>query len=85
MAKPQYFNDAPIQKPEDDHFGIDNFAQMIARSLKTIKSPVGVTIAINGRWGSGKTCAANLVRYHLNDEIQANKIGIIDFDRFLNQ
>lgn len=65
MAKPGYFNDAPILTPDDDRFGIDRFAQSLAKSFKNIDSPIGATIAINGPWGSGKSSAVNLIRHHL--------------------
>lgn len=77
--KIQYFNDTPICAPEDDMFAIDPFAQAIANSIKGIKSPVGSTICIDGTWGSGKSSAVNLIRYHLKSEVESENIKIIDF------
>ena len=79
MAKPGYFNDAPILTPDDDRFGIDRFAQSLAKSFKDIDSPIGATIAINGPWGSGKSSAVNLIRHHLKEDIAENKLELIDF------
>lgn len=73
------FNDASISTPEDDLFGIDPFAQALAKSLSNMDSPVGATIALNGPWGSGKSCAVNLIRHHLKKDTEDGKIGIIDF------
>ena len=79
MTKHGYFNDAPILTPEDDCFDIDRFAQALAKSFRDIESPIGATIAINGPWGSGKSSAVNLIRYHLKDEVDSNKLELIDF------
>jgi predicted KAP-like P-loop ATPase len=79
MTKAGYFNDAPILTPEDDRFGIDRFTQALAHSFKKIKSPVGATIALNGPWGSGKSSAVNLIRYHLKDDVESGKLELIDF------
>ena len=70
MTKAEYFNDAPIVTPVDDHFGIDDFAQALAKSFRSIESPIGATIAINGPWGSGKSSAVNLIRYHLKEDVE---------------
>ena len=79
MTKPGYFNDAPILTPDDDRFGIDRFAKVLAQSFKDIESPIGATIAINGPWGSGKSSAVNLIRHHLKNDFQDGKLELIDF------
>jgi predicted KAP-like P-loop ATPase len=79
MTEPHHFNDAPIISPDDDQFGIDPFAQAIAKSFTDIRSPVGATIALNGAWGSGKSSAVNLIRYHLAPAEKCNKLTVIDF------
>ncbi|MGB8873870.1 MAG: P-loop NTPase fold protein, partial [Desulfobaccales bacterium] len=61
MFRAGFFNDAPILTPEDDRFGINQFAQALAQSFRKIESPIGATIALSGRWGSGKSSAANLI------------------------
>ena len=79
MTKPGYFNDAPILTPDDDRFGIDRFAQALAKSFKEIESPIGATIAINGPWGSGKSSAVNLIRHHLKKDIEEGILELVDF------
>jgi predicted KAP-like P-loop ATPase len=74
-----HFNDAPIFSPNDDIYGIDTFAQAIASSIRSMKTPVGSTIALNGPWGVGKSSAVNLIRYHLSKDFEANRIELIDF------
>ena len=79
MNKSNYFNDAPILTPEDDKFGINSFAQALSRSIRNIESPVGATIALHGSWGSGKSSAVNLIRHHLESDIETGKLQVIDF------
>ena len=77
-AMPEYFNDSPISLPDEDRFGIDPFARVLASSISEIKSPVGATIALNGPWGSGKSSAVNLIRHHLKPATEDNLV-IVDF------
>ncbi|MCD4650817.1 MAG: KAP family NTPase [Candidatus Cloacimonetes bacterium] len=79
MIKANYFNDAPILMPEDDKFGIDRFVQALSRSIRDLDSPIGATIALNGPWGSGKSSALNLIRHHLEPDVENGKIQLIDF------
>lgn len=72
-------SDEPIQTPEDDQFGIDPFARSLAHSIRSMNSPRGATIAINGAWGSGKSSAVNLIRYHLKSALDSGELQIIDF------
>jgi predicted KAP-like P-loop ATPase len=79
MTNPNSFNDVSITVPEEDLFGIDPFAQALAKSLRDMASPMGTTIALNGPWGSGKSSAVNLIRHHLKKDIEDDKLNIIDF------
>jgi len=79
MIQNKNFNDTPILTPEDDRFGIDPFAQALAKSFRNIESPIGTTIALNGPWGSGKSCAVNLIRHHLKKDVDEGKLELIDF------
>ena len=79
MTDVDYFNDEAISTPEEDRFGVNPFAQALATSIKEIKAPVGTTIAINGKWGSGKSSTVNLIRYHLADTVTSEHLKIIDF------
>lgn len=74
----QYFNDSPIERAEDDQYGITPFAKAIAASIKNMGSPVGTTIAIHGPWGSGKSSAVNLIRNEL-DAAKDGSLSIVDF------
>lgn len=57
--------DHPIELPEEDAFGFDPFARAIATSIAGLRSPEGLVVGIHGPWGSGKSSAVNLVKYHL--------------------
>jgi predicted KAP-like P-loop ATPase len=74
----RYFNDSPIEKPEDDQYGVAAFSSALATSLLGMASPVGTTIAINGPWGSGKSSAVNLIRRELETR-KNDQLTIIDF------
>jgi predicted KAP-like P-loop ATPase len=73
-----YFNDSPIETAEDDRYGITPFAKSIAKSILSIKRPIGTTIALNGPWGSGKSSAVNLIRTALQDASD-DKLVVTDF------
>lgn len=73
------FNDSPIEKREQDLYGITPFSQALAKSIVNIKNPVGTTIALNGPWGSGKSSAVNLIRAELN-KAQDTKLVITEFN-----
>lgn len=73
------YNDQPIGSPKDDRFGIDPFARALAASMRKMQSPQGSVIGLNGPWGSGKSSAVNLCKYHLADAVKANELVIIDF------
>ena len=61
----RFFNDNPIEKAEDDRYGITSFAELLAKSISSIQAPVGTAIALHGPWGSGKSSAVNIIRHKL--------------------
>jgi predicted KAP-like P-loop ATPase len=73
-----YFNDSPIESAEDDRYGITPFAKSIAKSILSIKQPIGTAIALNGPWGSGKSSAVNLIRTALQ-EADDDKLVVTEF------
>lgn len=74
----QFFNDSPIERPEDDRYGIGAFASALATSLLGMEKPVGTTIAITGPWGSGKSSAVNLIRGELLAQ-KDDQLSVFDF------
>lgn len=79
MSELTPYNDQPIEAPCDDRFGVDPFARALATSFLRMKSPLGAVIGLNGPWGSGKSSAVNLCKYHLAKAVDANEIVIINF------
>ena len=63
-----YFNDSPIEKADDDRYGVTPFAKSLAKSILNIDNPVGTTIALHGPWGSGKSSVVNLIRAALAEK-----------------
>lgn len=74
----QYFNDSPIERREDDRYGVHAFAEALATSLLGIAKPVGTTIAVTGPWGSGKSSAVNLIRAELRER-KDDTLSVFDF------
>lgn len=79
MSDDSGFNDAPIEVPQDDRFGMDPFARALATSISKIAAPEGSVIALNGPWGAGKSSAANLVLHHLRHMEAEDPIEIVKF------
>jgi predicted KAP-like P-loop ATPase len=73
-------SDAPITTPEQDVYGHDHFAEMLARSIANANASDGLVLAINGVWGSGKSSACNLVLHHLDEDIKAGRIVPVAFN-----
>ncbi|PDT87498.1 NTPase [Bradyrhizobium sp. Y36] len=79
MEQSRTNNDTPITEPAEDRFGIDPFAQALAKSIRKISSPEGTVIALNGPWGSGKSSAVNLVLHHLADATEKGELTVMNF------
>lgn len=73
-------NDQPIATPKDDRFCLDPFAAAIAKSIASMAAPAGVVLAVNGAWGAGKSSAINLIRHHLQADIDKGHIVIVPFN-----
>lgn len=80
MAGEIDYGDLPIERPEQDLFGTDPFIRALARSIRGMKSPQGVVIALNGPWGSGKSSAINLLKHHLDRNGYDNDLEIVNFN-----
>ena len=65
VCRPPVDDDSPITTAEEDRFGVDPFAAIVARSLAAQGPAEGTVIALNGPWGSGKSSAVNLIIRHL--------------------
>lgn len=56
------YSDNPVLKISDDLLNRQDYAMRIAKFLIAPKSADGMTISINGKWGSGKTSFINLIK-----------------------
>ncbi|HSC81078.1 MAG TPA: P-loop NTPase fold protein, partial [Chitinolyticbacter sp.] len=56
---------------KNDKLGRRSFAESVVRALRRVNSSAGLTIAIEGNWGSGKTSALALLEALLRDEKNA--------------
>lgn len=74
------FADLPISTPDQDLYGIDAFVKSLAQSVRTMKTPKGVVIALNGPWGSGKSSAINLLKHQLREAVAEGEIEIVTFN-----
>ena len=63
-----FYDDLPIERPEQDLFGYGLFADTIAKCILGIKKPNGGVIAIHGPWGSGKSSLINLVCNNIRNQ-----------------
>ena len=54
--------ETPINKNEEDIFERDNFACHLADLLILPEGSPSIVLAIEGKWGSGKTSIINLIK-----------------------
>src|SRR3989339_312797 len=74
-------SEIPIKNKEEDVFERNNFACQVAEHLiLSAKSP-SLILAIEGKWGEGKTSAINLIKGKIK-EISSDA-AIIDFNPWL--
>ncbi|MCA3260821.1 MAG: AAA family ATPase [Telmatospirillum sp.] len=74
------YNDKPITDPDEDRFGVNSFASALAQSIRSLATPEGSVIALNGPWGSGKSSAVNLIRHHLKKTADRDRIDVVNFE-----
>jgi predicted KAP-like P-loop ATPase len=72
--------DEPISDPAQDKLNRNSFAVNLAESLLSYESPSCLTLAIYGRWGSGKTSLMNLIEKHLRWACQDSKKVVLRFN-----
>jgi predicted KAP-like P-loop ATPase len=70
----------PISKPEEDSYGLNPFASALAKSIENMEAPNGVVLSVNGAWGSGKSSAINLVKFHLLYAVEKREIVLVPFN-----
>jgi len=71
----------PIRKKEDDAFDRSNFACQVAEHLILSETSPSLVLALEGKWGEGKTSTINLIKNEIKG-INENA-AIIDFNPWL--
>ena len=61
------FSDDPILSKDEDEFQRENIVNEITEIIKNYNEQAGITIGIEGEWGSGKTSVINLILNNLNE------------------
>jgi hypothetical protein len=74
------FTDAPINKSEEDMFGVSQYVKGLSNFIRECDTPM--TIAIQGDWGSGKTSIMNMVKTELNDDVISVWFNTWKFSQF---
>jgi predicted KAP-like P-loop ATPase len=80
MSSDLNYSDNPIQSTENDLFAISGFAKSLANGILKMERPEGMVVAINGPWGSGKSSVINLIKQHLQPNVNADKLSIVTFN-----
>lgn len=66
--KNQY--DEPITKIQDDLLQREDFVKIFVDDLFNIQKGKNITIALNGKWGSGKTSLINLIKTEIYNRLK---------------
>lgn len=67
-------SDAPEVDPARDAFHYAPFARTLASAIAKSPHPEGLTMAIHGAWGSGKTSLLNFVKHECGRCLRAQPI-----------
>lgn len=61
-----FISDKPINCPEDDTLNRIEFSENLAQTIIEWGQTDSIVLAINGKWGYGKTSLLNLVKHYIN-------------------
>ena len=75
-----FIDERPIERAEDDRLGRANFSTNLARSILEWKGIGSLVIALNGKWGIGKSSIINLAKNELSKFIEKDQPTIIEFN-----
>ncbi|MEE2868197.1 MAG: P-loop NTPase fold protein [Pseudomonadota bacterium] len=74
--------DRPLIDSTDDHFGFSIVAKPLAASVVSAASSEGMVIAVEGKWGSGKSSLINLMRKEI-ERAGDEAVAIVPFAPWL--
>lgn len=70
--------DLAESNPDSDELGFAPLAQSIAKGICNMAPAEGITMAVTGGWGTGKTTMINFVRYYLKE--LGTGVEVVDFN-----
>lgn len=76
----QYSTDRPIQGATEDKLGRAEFAQRLAKDIRDLDGEEAFTLALYGKWGSGKTSVKNLILSQLNSKRYKENNHIVELN-----
>lgn len=76
---PDYHRDCPVDNFDIDSFGYKKVAKEVATAIYQLRSNSGYVIAINGKWGSGKSSFLFYTEKYLTDK--CNELEIPESDK----
>lgn len=77
---PIFFSDKPKLDPKEDQLGYSSLAKDLALSIQRMIPTEGISIGVNGKWGSGKTSLLEFVVYYLENSEVMDNVKIIRFN-----
>lgn len=75
--------DKPVEKIENDTFGIGMYVDGLCNFIVNCDSPM--TISIQGDWGSGKTSMMNMIKEKISDKVHPIWFNTWQFSQFQMQ
>ena len=76
----QYSTDRPIQRAKEDKLGRADFAKRLAKDIRDLDGEDAFTLALYGKWGSGKTSVKNLILSQLNSKRYKENNHVIELN-----
>ena len=77
-----YYADQAIQSSRDDRLGRTKFAMRIADSILDMQSKDCFAVALQGKWGCGKTSIINMILAEIERINQTKDIPIVHVIQF---
>lgn len=74
--------DRPLTDDADDRFGFSIVAKPLAASVVSAASSAGMVIAVEGKWGSGKSSLINLMHKEI-DKTENKNVAVVRFAPWL--
>jgi len=73
-------SDIPLSDPAEDEFGYAPFASQLAQAIVSNRNPLGLVLAVHGKWGSGKSSLLNFIKHDLKNLPEDDRPVLVDFN-----